>query len=103
MFLRMTDPVPRVVIRESCQDVQMLSIDRGTDHFDLIALKFFDDGLNDKRAEMRRDADGVALHEGFGEFEEVIEFSLGRRIPVVAIAMFAVMSGTPTARVASQP
>jgi len=66
-----------VVVGESCEDVEMFSINRGADDLDLIAQELFDDGLDDERPEMRRDADWVALHEGLGELEEMIEFSLG--------------------------
>jgi hypothetical protein len=32
--------------------VEMFSIHRGADHFDLIALEFFDDGLDHERAKV---------------------------------------------------
>jgi len=53
----------------------MLCVNRENENFHVVLVEFLRDGVCDELTELAPELHGVALHEGFGEFIEVVVLS----------------------------
>jgi hypothetical protein len=104
VFLGAADPVARVVVGETGEDVNVLAVDGDDQNLNPVAQKFFRNPVGDKLAKLSlsRFSPGRAssmlwrVRRGCRICLWVGDF-------VVAFAMFAMVSCAPSARVAAEP
>lgn len=103
VLFRSSNPMARIVIDETRQNVQVDAIERRDQDFNLVVPKFFDDAIHYKLSQMSRDAHAIPFHEGFGEFVERIIHAWRWRVFIISFHMLAMMPRAPTARIPAQP
>jgi len=95
--------VCRIGRREARQDVPVLGADADRKNFDAIREQRLGERLAGELACLRGEDDFLALHQRVGTAFQLPVLSGRRRVLVVAVHVLAMLSCSPSARVAAQP